>query len=52
MHVTMNVLLLVEEIKALNYLTKHVEHLIRAEVLLAEGLPLRNWIRSLHLDEN
>ena len=47
----MNVVLVVEELEPCDYLFQHVERLFGSEGLLAEGLPLADWIWCLHFDK-
>lgn len=50
-HVSVDVVLGVEVVKGNNDLVEDVEGLIRRKGLLAEGLPLRDRVRGLHLHE-
>ena len=50
-HVSVDVVISVQEIEPKHNLVRNVKNLLEAKVLLAEGFPVRNRIRRFHFNE-
>jgi len=51
-HITVDIIVAVKEVKAEHNLVSNVKDLLKGEVLLAERLPVGDGVRGLHLNED